>query len=68
MAKPTPREIALELIATTIAETMEAIHDLSVTALPRDLRSYQSTARRLGEAGRDVAILATAMEVLLRRA
>jgi hypothetical protein len=68
MTKRARRKIAIELMAATIAETIEGVHDLSVAALPPDLRSYRASVRRLAEAGRDVTALASAMEVLIRRA
>lgn len=53
----------LEVLSVAIGAIME---DVSVvaTAPPADRNGYAGLARRLGAAGRDIVVLAQAMEVL----
>lgn len=64
------REMAdegLTALAVAIASIPERIHDVAVTK-PRSLEDYGQAASVVGAAGADVATLAAAMKILVRRA
>lgn len=60
-------EAGLAALAVAIASILEDAHDLAVTK-PTSLADYDRTASDLGVAGADVATLAAAMKIFIRRA
>jgi hypothetical protein len=57
---------ALQAISTAIGEIMEDCVDRAISMAPT-VHSYSNTADLLHQAGQDIASLAAAMEVLVRR-
>ncbi len=60
-------EEGLAALAVAIASILEDVHDRAVTA-PAGLADYGQAASDLGVAGADVATLAAAMKIFVRRA
>lgn len=58
---------ALAMLSVIIGTIMEDEVDSAVSGLPADAAARQARFTALGAAGRDIAALAAAAEVLLRR-